>query len=48
LLEQKEHKFDVLGRDFDIKNIGKVTGEEKYSCKNIYDYFLRDFLKQKS
>jgi xanthine dehydrogenase molybdenum-binding subunit len=32
LLEQKEHKFDILGRDFDIKNIGKVTGEEKYSC----------------
>lgn len=32
MLEQKEHKFDVLGKDFDIKNIGKVTGEEKYSC----------------
>ncbi len=32
MLEQKEHKFDILGKDFDIKNIGKVTGEEKYSC----------------
>ena len=32
MLEQKEQKFDILGKDFDIKNIGKVTGEEKYSC----------------
>ncbi|MBA7531132.1 putative xanthine dehydrogenase molybdenum-binding subunit XdhA [subsurface metagenome] len=27
-----EQHFDVIGKDYDIKNIGKVTGEEKYSC----------------
>ncbi|MDD3656977.1 MAG: molybdopterin-dependent oxidoreductase [Atribacterota bacterium] len=32
MLDEIEHKFDILGKDYDIKNIGKVTGEEKYSC----------------
>ncbi len=30
MLEKKQ--FDVIGKRFDIKNIGKVTGEEVYSC----------------
>ncbi|MCK4240766.1 MAG: hypothetical protein KAX30_04025, partial [Candidatus Atribacteria bacterium] len=30
LLEKEQ--FDVIGKRYDIKNIGKVTGEEVYSC----------------
>ena len=25
-------KYDAVGKRYDIKNIGKVTGEEKYAC----------------
>jgi len=28
----EKEQFDVVGKRYDIKNIGKVTGEEVYSC----------------
>ena len=28
----EKQQFEFIGKRFDIKNIGKVTGEEVYSC----------------
>ena len=28
----EKHQFEFIGKRFDIKNIGKVTGREIYSC----------------